>query len=398
MLRREMIQKAYRYRLYPDEKQKIYFAKSFGCVRFIWNRMLDDKKEYYRKTGKLLYVTPAMYKKEYPFLREVDSLALANVQLDLKGAYTSWLDGRTNPPKHKVKKKCRDSYTTNNQGGTIMVEGNRIKLPKIKWVKAKIHRAIPNDAVIKSATVSRTKSGNYYCSVLFELDEEMRNPIPAVEESKILGLDYSSGHFYVDNNGHRADAPHWLRDAEKKLVREQKKLSRMLRKNTRGYDGHKRPIYIRPLYECKNIQKQQHKVAVIHEKVSNARKNWCHQESRKITNSCDAVILEDIDLRNMGRSLHLGKATHDNGFGMFRTFLTYKMKEQGKYVIKVSKTFPSSQLCSCCGSKNPEVKNLKIRKWECPSCHAVHDRDENAALNLKQEGMRILSQNVMILQ
>ena len=205
-----MIQKAYRYRLYPDEKQKIYFSKSFGCARFIWNRMLDDKKEYYRKTGKLLYVTPAKYKKEYPFLKEVDSLALANVQLDLKGAYTSWLDGRTNQPKHKVKKKCRDSYTTNNQGGTIMVEGHRIKLPKIKWVKAKIHRAIPDGALIKSATVSRTKSGNYYCSVLFELDEEMRNPIPAVEESKILGLDYSSGHFYVDNNGHRADAPHWL--------------------------------------------------------------------------------------------------------------------------------------------------------------------------------------------
>ena len=393
-----MILKAFLFRIYPYKAQKTYFSKCFGCARFIWNRMLSDKEESYIVDGLPLHNTPAQYKKEYPFLKEVDSLALANVQLDLERAYKDYFKGKTNKPKFKSKKKSRNSYTTNNQNGSVSVTENSIKLPKVGYVKAKIHRSIPNGSRIKSATVSMTPSGKYYCSVLAEIPEEKHSPRAAIEEDKVIGLDYSSPHFYVDNNGISADMPHWLREKEKRLAREQRKLSRMLVKNTIGYTNDNKPIYRKELKECKNIQKQRNRIAVLHEKTANARKDWCHKKSREITNSCDAVILEDIDLRAMAQTLHLGKATNDNGFGMFRTFLTYKMEEEGKYVIKVSRTYPSSQLCSTCGHKNPEVKDLRIRKWTCPQCGTVHNRDTNAAINLKKEGIRLLQEEkVMVL-
>ena len=393
-----MIQRAYKYRLYPDQAQAEYFSKCFGCARFVWNKMLEEKELYYNVNHKTLYVTPARYKVDFPFLKEVDSLALANVQLDLNGAYRSWLEKRTGKPKFKSKKKSRAAYTTNNQHGTVAVEDGYIRLPKIGTVKAVIHREIPEGSKIKSATVSRTPAGNYYCSLLCEIPEEKRNPIPAVEADGVLGLDYSSPQFYVDNKGCPADEPHWLKLQEKKLRREQKKLSRMLARNIVGYGPRHKPIYRRVLEDCHNIQKQKKKIAKLHEKISNQRNDWCHKESRKIANSCDAVVLEDIDLRGMAGSLKLGKATSDNGFGMFRRYLSYKMESLGKYVITVDKMFPSTQLCSECGCKNPETKDLKVRNWTCPECGTEHERDVNAARNLRNEGIRILNESgIMIL-
>lgn len=388
-----MIQRAYKYRLYPDRAQTEYFAKCFGCARFIWNKMLEDKQEYYDTHHKNLYVTPAMYKDTYPFLKEVDSLALANVQLDLNGAFRSFFEKRTGRPKFKSKKKSRASYTTNNQNGTVAVTNGFIRLPKVGYVKAVIHREIPEGSKVKSATVSRTAAGRFYCSVLCELPEEKKELLHEVKDVNVLGLDYSSAHFYVDSTGRSADEPHWLRLQEKKLKREQKKLSRMIEMNISGYTGRRVPVYKRPLDECRNIQKQMRKISAIHEKIANQRNDWCHQESRKIANSCDAVVLEDIDLRGLAGSLKLGKSTNDNGFGMFRAYLKYKMEEQGKYVITADRFFPSSQICSICGCRNPAVKNLKIRKWICPDCGAEHDRDVNAAINLRNEGIRILRDN-----
>ncbi len=388
-----MIQRAYKYRLYPDQAQTEYFAKCFGCARFIWNRMLEDKQEYYELHHKQLYMTPAMYKEAYPFLKEADSLALANVQLDLNGAFRAFFEKRTGKPKFKSRKKSRASYTTNNQNGTIAVTNGSIRLPKIGYVKAVIHRPIPEGSKIKSATVSRTAAGRYYCSVLCEIPEEKQELLHEVSDVKVLGLDYSSAHFYVDSTGRSADEPHWLRLQEKKLKREQKKLSRMIRENITGYTGGRVPVYRRPLEECRNIQKQMRKISVIHEKITNQRNDWCHKESRKIANSCEVVVLEDINLRGIAGALRLGKATNDNGFGMFRAYLKYKMEEQGKYVITADRFFPSSQMCSECGCKNPAVKDLKVRKWVCPDCGAEHDRDVNAAINLRNEGIRILRDN-----
>ena len=388
-----MIQRAYKYRLYPDQAQTEYFAKCFGCARFIWKKMLEDKQEYYELHHKQLYATPAMYKEAYPFLKEVDSLALANVQLDLNGAFRAFFEGRTGKPKFKSKKRSRASYTTNNQNGTVAVTDSSIRLPKTGYVKAVIHRPIPEGSKIKSATVSRTAAGRFYCSILCEIPEEKQELLHEVKQTKVLGLDYSSTHFYVDSGGHPADEPHWLRLQEKKLKREQKKLSRMIEMNISGYTGRRTPVYKRSLEECRNIQKQMRKISVIHEKIANQRNDWCHQESRKIANSCEAVVLEDINLRGMASSLKLGKATNDNGFGMFRRYLEYKMEEVGKYVIVADKFFPSSQICNACGCKNPAVKDLKVRKWVCPECGTVHDRDVNAAINLRNEGIRILKAN-----
>lgn len=388
-----MIQRAYKYRLYPDKAQTEYFNKCFGCARFIWNRMLEDKEKYYETEHKLLRLTPAKYKDDYPFLKEVDSLALANVQLDLEGAFRAFFEKRTGRPRYKSKKRSRASYTTNNQNGTVSVTDRSVRLPKIGYVKAVIHRDIPAGSKIKSATVSRTAAGRYYCSVLCEIPDDIRPSLPAAEERKVMGIDYSSPHFYVGSTGHSADEPHWLRIQEKKLQREQKKLSRMIQMNISGYTGKRVPVYKRPLEECRNIQKQKRKIAVIHEKIANQRNDWCHKESRKIANSCDAVVLEDIDLRGLSGSLRLGKATNANGFGMFRTYLKYKMEEQGKYVIMADRFFPSSQICGVCGCKNPSVKDLKIRKWVCPDCGTEHDRDINAAINLRNEGFRILRTN-----
>ena len=388
-----MIQRAYKYRLYPDQAQTEYFAKCFGCARFIWNKMLEDKQEYYELHHKQLYMTPAMYKEAYPFLKEVDSLALANVQLDLNGAFRAFFEKRTGKPKFKSRKKSCASYTTNNQNGTIAVTNGSIRLPKIGYVKAVIHRPIPEGSKVKSATVSRTAAGRYYCSVLCEIPEEKQELLHEVSDVKVLGLDYSSAHFYVDSTGRSADEPHWLRLQEKKLKREQKKLSRMIRENITGYTGGRVPVYRRPLEECRNIQKQMRKISVIHEKITNQRNDWCHKESRKIANSCEVVVLEDINLRGIAGALRLGKATNDNGFGMFRAYLKYKMEEQGKYVITADRFFPSSQMCSECGCKNPAVKDLKVRKWVCPDCGAEHDRDVNAAINLRNEGIRILRDN-----
>ena len=387
-----MIQRAYKYRLYPDKAQTEYFNKCFGCARFIWNRMLEDKEEYYNSEHKTLRVTPAKYKDDYPFLKEVDSLALANVQLDLEGAFRAFFDKRAEKPKYKSKKKSRASYTTNNQKGTVSVTDHSVRLPKIGHVKAVIHRVIPSGCKIKSATVSRTASGRYYCSVLCEIPDEVGSPLSAVEENKVIGIDYSSPHFYVDSTGHSADEPHWLKLQERKLQREQRKLSRMITMKTVGHHG-RIPIYERPLEEYCNIQKQKRKIAVIHEKIANQRNDWCHKESRKTANSCDVAVLEDIDLMALSESLRLGKATSDNGFGMFRRYLKYKMEEQGKYVITADRFFPSSQICSACGCKNPALKDLRIRRWVCPECGTKHDRDINAAGNLRNEGLRILRSN-----
>lgn len=388
-----MIQRAYKYRLYPDQAQAEYFNKCFGCARFIWNKMLEDKQNYYDTYHKNLYVTPAKYKNDFPFLKEADSLALANVQLDLNGAFRAFFEKRTGRPKYKSKKRSRASYTTNNQNGTVAVTDRSIRLPKIGYVRAVIHREIPEGSKIKSATVSRTVSGKYYCSVLCEIPADKKAPLIIVENTKVLGLDYSSGHFYVDSQGSTADEPHWLRVQERKLRRAQRKLSRMIEANISCYTGRRVPVYKRPLEECRNIQKQRKKIAVIHERISNQRDNWCHQESRKIANSCDAVVLEDIDLKGLAGALRLGKATNDNGFGQFRRYLEYKMEEQGKYVIVVDRFFPSSQICSVCGCKEPSVKDLKVRRWVCPQCGTEHDRDINAAVNLRNEGIRVLYTN-----
>ena len=363
-----MANKAYKFRLYPNKEQEIMFAKTFGCVRFIYNQMLADKIAHYKETGEKLNNTPAQYKKEFEWLKEVDSLALANAQMNLQTAYNNFFrNKKVGFPKFKSKKRNKNSYTTNNQKGTVQIIGNSIKLPKVGLVKIKQHRIIPNNQIIKSTTITRTPSGKYYASILVEYEQV----IPNIELSKekAIGLDYASHSFYVDSQGGEAGYPRFYRKAQGKLAREQRKLSHMK-------------------YGSNNYQKQRMIVARIQEHIANQRKDWIHKLSTRLADEYDIVCVEDINMQNMARLLKLGKSTNDNGFGMFRNILSYKLLDRGKVLVKIDKWFPSSKLCRHCGTVNSEL-TLSDRVWTC-SCGAVINRDENAAINIMNEGLRMV--------
>ena len=359
--------KAYKFRIYPNNEQKIMFAKTFGCVRFIYNRMLSDKIEYYNEYQKKLNNTPAQYKSEFEWLKEVDSLALANAQLNLQDAYNNFFrDKRVGFPKFKSKKGSKRSYTTNCVNGNIIVRDGRIRLPKLGFVKMKQHRNIPDDYKLKSVTVSQTASGKYYVSILFAYE----NQVQKTEPQKFLGLDFSMHELYVDSNGNCPQFPRYYRLSEKKLKKEQRKLSKMEKGS-------------------KNREKQRIRVAKLHEKVANQRKDFLHKLSRQIANVYDCVCIEDLNMKAISQALHFGKSVADNGWGMFTTFLQYKLEETGKQLVRIDKFFASSQLCSVCGYQNSDTKDLSVREWTCPCCQTNHDRDINAAVNIRNEGMKV---------
>ena len=360
--------KAYKFRIYPNETQRILFAKTFGCVRFIYNKMLCDKIEYYNQTKEKLNNTPAQYKTEFEWLKEVDSLALANAQMNLQKAYNNFFN---NPkkygfPKFKSKHRSQKSYTTNNQKGSVKIENGYIQLPKTGLVKIKQHRNIPDDYKIKSVTVSQNASGKYFASVLFEYEEE----IAEKELESFIGLDFSMHELYIDSNGNCPEFPKYYRLSEKKLKKEQRKLSKMMKGS-------------------RNREKQRIRVAKLHEKIANQRKDFLHKQSRQIANVYDCVCIENLNMQAMAQSLNFGKSVSDNGWGMFTAFLKYKLEKLGKRLVRIDKFFASSQLCNVCGYQNPDTKNLSVREWICPCCQTHHNRDINAAINIRNEGMRI---------
>lgn len=369
--------KAYKYRLYPNKEQAVLINKTFGSVRFVYNQMLTNRKaiyEQYKDDKEALkrqkYFLPADYKKEYPWLKEVDSLALANAQLNLNTAYQNFFrDKSVGFPKFKSKHHDRKSYTTNNQKGSIrLIDSKTIRLPKLKDVRIKTHRQLPQNTIIKSATISQTPTGKYQISILVEYEVDIKPVTPTVKTT--IGLDYSSKSLFVDSEANSADYPKFYRQAEAKLKREQRKLS----KRQKG---------------GKNRDKQRRKVARLHEKVANQRKDFLHKLSRQITNANDAVAIENLNMRGMAQGLKLAKSTNDNGFGMLKTFLAYKLAEQGKKLVTIDKWYPSSKLCCFCKHENKEL-TLADRNWTCSHCGVELERDVNAAINIKNEGCRIL--------
>ena len=369
--------KAIKYRVYPSDEQAVMFVKTFGCCRKVWNLMISDKIAYYKSTGKILLTTPAQYKKDYTFLKEVDSLALANVQMNLQSSYKAFFDKkrkkRNGFPKFKSAKHSRKSYTTNNQKGTIAIIDNKyIKLPKIGKVKAVIHRKPEADWTIKSATVSQESDGAFYISVLFEFE---RNIIQITKSDNVIGLDYKSDGLYMDSNGNIGSNHKYYRESHEKLAKEQRRLSRKT--------GSKKN---QP--KSKNYLKQLKKVNKIHRHITNQRIDNLHKLSTEIANQVDAVCVESLDMKAMSnKGFENGKATLDNGYGIFLNMLEYKLSDRGKYFIKVDKWYPSSQLCSCCGSQKKIT--LADRIYKC-SCGLEIDRDYNAAVNIKNEGLRLL--------
>ena len=376
-----MANKAIKYRAYPATEQSIMFAKTFGCCRKVYNLMLSDKIEGCKSTGKFPAVTPAKYKKEYPYLKEVDSLAPANKQMDLQAAFRNTFSKSRKKnngfPEFKSAKHSRKAYTTNNQKGTVaIIENKYIKLPKIGKVKAVIHRIPDNNWIIKSATVSQESDGKYYISVLFEFDN-IANPY-AADKTNAIGLDYASDGLYVDNNGNVGTNHKYYRESHKKLAKAQRRLSRM-----QGSKKHED--------KSANYIKQLRKVNKIHRHIANQRLDNLHKISTEIANQYDVVCVESLNMKSMSnKGFGNGKATLDNGYGMFLSMLEYKLSDRDKYLVKVDRWFPSSQICHCCGVLHPEMKNLQIRKITC-DCGLTISRDQNAAINILNEGLRLLS-------
>ena len=369
----KQILKAYKVRLYPTIDQQVFFAKSFGCVRFIWNKMLSDKIEHYKETKTTLKNYPAQYKKEFEWLQEVDSLALSKVERHLQKAYQSFFKNGTGFPKFK-KKGQRDSYTTNNQKGTVAITESTVKLPKIGHIKAKLPNRM--NGLIKSATITKTATGQYYASVLVEtiVDE-----LPNTQSN--IGIDLGLTDFIVLSDGSKVANPKFLSKLQHKLAREQKILAkrRAVAK-----------VANRKLSDSRNYQKQKFKVAKVYEQITNSRTDFLHKLSFNLIKNHDVIAIEDLNIKGMVKNHKLAKAISDSSWSTFTTMLAYKAEWYGKTLVKIDRWYPSSKTCSGCNHLLTKAElPLSLRSWDCPSCLQTNDRDINASINILNEGLKL---------
>lgn len=360
--------RGYVYKIKPSNAQKELIHKTFGCVRKMSNTLLFEREtiyEMFHEYPELLrshqYLTPSRIKQDYEYMYKVDSQALTTAWLNLKNAYTNFLKGNSNLPRYKSKHNPIQTYTTHTINNNIRIERNNIKLPKLGFVKIKLHRELPENCRVKAATV-KYEAGKYYVSLRIEYEETTK----AVQDfQRLIGLDYSLKSLYVDNEYNKADYPMYYKESLKKLAKEQKKLSRRKRGSNRY-----------------NIQKLV--VSKIHQKIKNQRKDFLHKASRYLVNNYEVICMEDLDLKEMKKTKHFRKSITDTSFGTFTRYLEYKTKDEGKTLVKIPKYYPSTKTCSKCGKIN-EIE-LSQRTYEC-SCGANLDRDHNAAKNIARKGL-----------
>ncbi len=373
------LNKAYVFRIYPTKAQMILLDKTFGCVRLSYNTMLDEWNKSYKETGKAIHSTPKQLKEQFPFMKEVDSLAICNAEINLKGAFNKFFHKENGYPKFK-KKGIHDSYTTNSQQSKTnglysirIFDKKHILFPKLGLVKTKQHQCIGNDEVIKSATFSKT-SNEYFVSILVEYEQNGCNQIQPeqVKLDDCIGFDYSSTHLFVASDGTICDQNKHYRLAQKRLAKLQRKLSKKQR-------------------HSKNYVKQQRKLQKLSHHIANQRKDLIEKMSFTFTNQYKVFCFEDLNMRTMSKrkgKLKLGKSTMDNGFGFFRTRCEQKAASKGGCVVKVDKWYPSTKTCNHCGHKLKTI-DINTKEWICPDCNKLNQRDYNAALNIKDEGFRL---------
>jgi putative transposase len=360
--------KAYKFRLYPTKEQEVLLAKHFGCVRFTYNWTLDFKTKHYKETKQNIHWMQLTkldvffdYKKEHEWLKEVNSQSLISSVGNVDRAYKNFFEGRAKFPRFKNKHQKQTFQVP--QHGRVDTENKKLFIPKFKeGIECVFHRTLPKGK-LGTFTIEKRPSGRYFVSVLVHVEEELKEKPKPVNA---LGLDFGLKTFVTTSDGEKIESPEYGKHNSKKLIRAQRKLSKAQKGG-------------------KNKEKQRKKVAKIHEKTTNQRNDFLHKLSHKLVceNQADTICIENLNLEGMKKLW--GRKVSDLSWFEFTRQLQYKCDWYGKNLIKIGRFEPSTKMCSCCGT----ITKLELdqRKWTCSSCGSEHDRDINAAKNIKDFGM-----------
>ena len=364
------MQKGVKFRIYPNREQRNLISRTLGCCRLIYNKGLAMRKEAFGNGNKIGYsqtsamLTELKKSDAFAFLKEVDSIALQQSLRDLDRGFVNFFQKRSAHPVFKSKHNRHQSYRTINQRENIRIVGKCIKLPKLGYVKIRQSMEVGK---INNVTIECTPTGRYFAVLNVEFE-----PQPRPNNGGCIGIDVGIKEFYSDSNGKVVPNPNYLERSMRKLIREQRKLSRK-QKNSN------------------NRNKQRVKVALVYEKITNQRNDFLQKQSTMLIRENQTICIEDLKVKNMMRNHKLAQHIGSVSWSKFFDMLGYKSGWYGNDVVKVPTMYPSSQTCSCCGYKNPMVKDLAVRVWECPDCHAVHNRDTNASINILKKGLQMQS-------